>query len=307
MDAATKANLAANAAWMQLVDRDTNIEIANRLGVSRLLVPKLVATARSNSLADIQIRRPSGMDWELGEQLRTEFGLSEALVTPMPNLHAVARLAARYVCEILVEGGLLGIAWGRSAQAMVAELERMPEVPQTDVVQIIGGLPEPESAWHPTELLVRLTSVLGGSAAALLSPMIVADSATADGLREEKSIAHAFSAMNRIDVAVLGIGAWTTTGSRVRAELEPSDLDGTDDVVADVCGMLLNGDGETIHHDLSTRILSIDEETLRARPVRLGIAMGDGKVEAIRAALRSGLLSTLCTDSRTARLVLSAT
>jgi DNA-binding transcriptional regulator LsrR (DeoR family) len=302
----SKAALAARAAWLQLIDNRTNIEIAGALGISRLRVPKLVRWAEDHDVAEISIHPPAGLDWSTAERLHSEYGIVDALVSPQPALHPVARLAARYICEVLIEGGALGVTWGRGAQAMVSELEQMPNVPQTDVVQLIGGLPEPDTAWHSAELLVRLSAVLGGSAAALLSPMIVPDAATAHGLREEPSIAHAFAAMARLDVAVLGIGAWVPDGSRVRAELAPDDLARTEDIVADVCGILLDVDGNTVHHELSRRILSIEEPTLRSRPVRVGIAIGDSKVAAIRAALRSGLLTVLCTDTRTAELVLDA-
>jgi DNA-binding transcriptional regulator LsrR (DeoR family) len=300
----SKTTLAAHAAWLQLVESRTNIEIAELLGVSRLRVPKLVRWAEDHDLADVAIHPPAGLDWALGEALRSEFGLVEALVSSDSAASAVSRLAARYVVEVLTEGGVLGVAWGRGAQGMAAELERMRDVPQVDVVQLIGGLPEPDTAWHATELLVRLSHVFGGNAAALLSPMVVPEVATAVGLRDEPSIAHAFEVMSRVDVAVVGVGAWVVGGSRVRAQLDGDDLSATEDVAADVCGVLLGGDGGVVHRELSRRIVSVEEQVLRACPVRLATVTGPGKVLAIRAALRSGLLTVLCTDSETAALVL---
>ncbi len=302
----SKEDLAARAAWLQLIDGRTNIEIAELLDVSRLRVPKLVRWAEENGLASIAIRAPSGVDWDLADQLRDRFGLVDVLVSPQPSVNSAARLAARYVCEVLIEGGLLGIAWGAATQAMVTELELLPNLPQSDVVQLIGGLPEAETAWHATELLVHLSAVLGGSAAALLSPMILPDAETAHGLRDEPSIAHAFNLMQRLSVAVVGIGAWAAGGSRVLAELTPRDAKRTKDVAADVCGVLLNVDGQVVHEEISARIMSIDAATLRESPVRVGIAVGEHKAEAIHATLKSGLLSVLCTDRRTAELVFAA-
>jgi DNA-binding transcriptional regulator LsrR (DeoR family) len=300
----SKGALAARAAWLQHIENRTNIEIANTLGVHRLRVPKLVHWAEDHHLATIAIKRPTGLDWSAAERLRAEFGLVEALVSPQPSLSSVGRLAARYICEVLTEGGLLGVAWGRAVQAMVTELELMPNTPQADVVQLIGGLPEGDTAWNATEVLVRLSTVFGGSAAALLSPMILPDAATAHGLRAEPSIAHAFAAMEQLDVAVVGIGAWLPDGSRVRAELAPNELSRTEDVVADLCGILLDAEGQPVHQDVSERIVSIEARTLQERPVRVGIAVGDLKVQAIRAALNSGFLTVLCTDSQTAERLL---
>ncbi|MGX1695293.1 sugar-binding transcriptional regulator [Microbacterium keratanolyticum] len=296
--------LAARAAWLQLIEDRSNIEIAEELGVSRLRVPKLVRWAEDHDVLEVLIRVPSGIDWEASQAIRSRFGLADALTSLDTGVHAAARLAARFSCEVLTEGGSIGIAWGRSAQAMVAELERMPNVPQVDIVQLIGGLPENGAAWHSAELLVRLSAVTGGEVAGLLSPMIVPDVETARGLREEPSIARAFAQMREANVVVVGIGAWGNGGSRVHAELDDADRDRASDVVADVCGILLDAEGRTVHADISERMISIDETTLRERPVRIGVAVGEGKVPALRAALRSGLLTVLCTDVATAQQIL---
>jgi DNA-binding transcriptional regulator LsrR (DeoR family) len=304
---AATSTLAARAAWLHLVEKKTNIEIADLLGVSRLRVPALVRWAEQNGVVSIELHPPTGADWDAAELLRKEFGLAEALVSPSPGVPAVARIGARYLREVLVEGAVLGIAWGSGTQAVVEELEQLAGLPQCDIVQLIGGIPQPDTAWHATELLVRLTAVLGGSAAALLSPMIVPDVDTARGLRDEPSIACAFAQMDRVDVALLGIGAWRPGGSRIAPELGPADLTSTRDVVADACGILLDAAGDSIHIDLTERIMSIDEGTLRARPVRIGLAVGERKVDAIRAVLRSGLLTVFATDSATAGLLLRGT
>ena len=300
----SKKDLASWAAWLQLIEKRSNKEIAEILKISRLRVPNLVSWAEKNKLASISIEAPSDVDWLLSDRLRERFGLVEVLVSSQPSLINVSRLAARYVCEVLTEGGLLGIAWGTGIQSMVTQIARLPNVPQCDVVQLIGGLPEAETTWHATELLVNLSDMMRGSAAALLSPMILPDAQTAIGMRAEPSIADVFNLMQTLSVAVVGIGAWESGGSRVRAELATKDARRTEDVVADVCGVLINAHGQVVHKEISARIMSIDELTLRASPVRLGIAIGEQKVAAIHATLTSGMLSVLCTDRPTAKLLL---
>ena len=76
--------------------------------------------------------------------------------------------------------------------------------------------------------------------------------------------------------------------------------------MADVCGVLLNSDGRVVHEEISARIMSIDATTLRESPVRIGIAVGERKADAISSSLKSGLLSVLCTDRHTAEQVLAA-
>lgn len=300
----SRSTLAARAAWLQLILNRTNIDTAEMLGVSRLRVPKLVQWAESHGLAAITIHAPAGLDWELSDRLRERYGLVEALVGVEDSLQSPARWAARYVSEVLTEGGVLGIAWGQGTQAIVREMEALNGIPHADVVQLIGGLPPVGTSWHSSEFLVRLSAVLGGSAAGLLSPMIVPDEATARGLRTEPSIAQAFAFMERMDVAVFGIGAWAEGGSRVREELSAAERAEASDVVADICGVFLNAAGQSVHRELSDRILSIGELTLRNRPVRLGMAVNESKARAIDAALRSGIVTVLCTNATTAAAIL---
>lgn len=298
-------NLAARAAWLHLIEDRTNIEIAEDLGVSRLRVPKLIRWAEDHGVLEVLIHEPSGIDAASAQKIASRFGMPNVLVSTEQGIHPAARLAARYLCEVLTEGGLMGIAWGRGAQAIVSELEGLPKVPQVDIVQLIGGLPETGTAWHSSELLARLSTATGCSVSGVLSPMVIPDAATARGLRDEPSIARAFTQMGKADLAVVGVGAWDVSQSRVRAQLSDSDVRRADKVVADICGILLNAEGKPIHRELSERMISIDEATLRERPVRIGIAVGEGKVPAIRAALLSGLLTVLCTDAPTAKLLLA--
>jgi len=134
--------------------------------------------------------------------------------------------------------------------------------------------------------------------------MILPDAATAEGLRREPSIAHAFHMMERLNVAVVGVGSWEPAASRVKTEMSVEELRALKAVSADVCGILLADDGEVVGHEISRRIMAIDEVTLRRCPVRIAVSFGEKKVGAIRTVLRSGLVSVLCTDYPTAKRVL---
>jgi DNA-binding transcriptional regulator LsrR (DeoR family) len=56
--------------------------------------------------------------------------------------------------------------------------------------------------------------------------------------------------------------------------------------------------------DLDDRVVGIDPDTLRKIPRRIGIAGGDGKHAAIRAAVRGGWVNVLLTDAQTAASLL---
>ncbi len=75
-------------------------------------------------------------------------------------------------------------------------------------------------------------------------------------------------------------------------------------MVGDVAGNYYYRDGSAYMDPFLSRMITIRREDLVRIPVRIGIAGGPGKVEAIRAALISRLVNSLVTDSVTARQVL---
>jgi len=74
--------------------------------------------------------------------------------------------------------------------------------------------------------------------------------------------------------------------------------------VGDVGGLHFDLEGDPACEDFSDRLVSIRRKELLAIPVRLGVAGGEGKVDAILGALRGGYLNVLVTDSVAARKIL---
>ena len=75
-------------------------------------------------------------------------------------------------------------------------------------------------------------------------------------------------------------------------------------VCAETCALLLDAEGSRIS-GLDKRRMGIDEALLRAIPTRIALATGPEKIAATRAVLRSGLVSSLVTDSDVAAGVLA--
>src|SRR5262245_54700635 len=104
-----------------LEDR-TKLEIANRLGVSRFKVARLIEGARDAGLIRIEISDPDGYDDALAERLVQRFGLAHAVVVDATGdavRAALGRAAAQVLAERLRRGDVLGIGWGRAVLATI--------------------------------------------------------------------------------------------------------------------------------------------------------------------------------------------
>jgi DNA-binding transcriptional regulator LsrR (DeoR family) len=74
-------------------------------------------------------------------------------------------------------------------------------------------------------------------------------------------------------------------------------------VCAETCALLVDADGNRVL-GLDERRMGISETTLRAIPTVIAVTTGPEKIPATKAVLRSGLVSSLVTDTEVAAAVL---
>ena len=74
--------------------------------------------------------------------------------------------------------------------------------------------------------------------------------------------------------------------------------------VGDVCSHVINFDGEIFDKHLDERTIAIPLETIKDMEYRIGVAVGQSKVECICGALRGGIVNVLVTNEQTAGWVM---
>ena len=297
---------AALAARRYFVGQQTKSQIASELGVSRFKVARLIDAAIEQRIVEFHITEPDDLNTELGEALRSRYDLNAALVLdgrelPTSALTApLGNLAALLLDETLVDGQLLGVAWGRTLASMANALDHLPKV---DVVQVAGAPGGVEIAQNPVELVHRLASLSGGTAYPVYGPMWTEDPMLMQRLRHEPSVANAMEKLDSIDVLVVGIGSWNPAESCLCSGFPPLWRDEAlaAGVQADVCGTLIDRNGQQVRSRLDEQGLSITAEQLRRVPDVIGIGGGLQKTDAIAAVLRGGWIDILVTDAGVAR------
>ncbi|MBR8743682.1 sugar-binding transcriptional regulator [Nocardiopsis sp. MG754419] len=293
------------------LDGRSKVEIAEEFGLSRFKVARDLETARSSGIVRIDIRLPARLVGEQSELLREAFGLRRAIVVdasedPLETRRALGSVAARLLAEIVRPDEVLGLAWSRGLQAMGAE---MVPLPRCTVVQLNGVLSEHTEAGGSVETVRRVATLSGGPAYPIYAPLILPDAATAETLRADPGIAAAFAHFDRLTTAVVAIGGWDERNSTVYQALTPEARERYSalGVRAEMSAQLFDARGEQIRTDLDERIISVSADRLREVPEVVAVAgAGDeAKARAVGAVLRSGLVSTLVTDSDVAGVLLS--
>ncbi|MEA2026829.1 MAG: sugar-binding domain-containing protein, partial [Chloroflexota bacterium] len=204
----------------------------------------------------------------------------------------------------------IGMCWGSTLRYMASSV--MPQRhPNAQVVQIIGGLGQPDAEVHATELCRGVSRSLSCRLTLLPVPGIVADQRTREALLSDVHVQRAIGALDELDIAFVGIGAPTRDSVTMRdgSIISRSELDGLlrKGAVGDIALRYYGADGQCIESDINERIIGISLEQLEKVPKVVGVSGGPDKVSAIRAALRGELIDVLITDSVTAGKLLETT
>jgi DNA-binding transcriptional regulator LsrR (DeoR family) len=299
--------LMSRVARSYYLDGRSKSDIAAELNISRFRVARLLEASRKTGLVRIVIEHEGSIDTDLSMLLQSTFDLAHAVVIDTPDDDDVAlrghlgEAAADLLQELVTADDVLGLAWGRSLSAIGTALTDFVPCP---VVQLTGALSRPD-ATDVLELVRRVARVGGGPAYVYYAPLVVADAATARALRRQPDAIHAATLLSAVTFAVVGIGAWAKGLSTVFDAVEPETQERVRraGVIGEISGVLIDNNGREVITPLGKRIIGVTGQQLAAIKVVLGIAYGEGKVDAVRSALTGGLVTSLVTHSALARLL----
>jgi DNA-binding transcriptional regulator LsrR (DeoR family) len=254
---------------------------------------------------------------DLETSLEKTYGLDEAIVVEAHAedshenvIHGLGVAAAGYLERSVGATTTLGISWGSTLHSMVAALHGK-HLPKTKVVQIIGGLGQPEAEVHATDLCHRLARSLGSQLTLLPVPGIVATQDARNVLLSDPYVQQATEMFNHLDLAFVGIGAPVAESVLIRdgSILSCTELDCLlqSGAVGDIALRFFDAQGQPIQSEIDRRVIGITFEQLKLIRRVVGIAGGPEKLQAIRGALRGKLINVLITDSKNAEKLLQTT
>lgn len=308
-----RASLLADVAEMYYLQQKNQAEIAKSVGVTRSMVSRMLTEARESGIVEIRIHRRLHSDRELETRLIEHFGLKDTSVVTLAGTNSVRLLrelgnaGAQMLKRYLVPNQTLALAWGTSISATVDAFEVSKPMP-LKVVQLVGAMGARNMEYDGHDLVSRMSEKVGGEAYYLNAPYLCKNAEMARALLETESIKETINIGKQADVALLGVGttlpeysSFYVAGYISLRELNRLRRDGA---IGDVCGLHFTKNGQPTADDFSDRLVSIRRTELVSIPIRLGVAGGEGKAEAILGALRSKYINVLVTDNLTARKVL---
>ncbi len=208
-------------------------------------------------------------------------------------------------------GVVVGVAWGTTMSEVSAALPSR-SVPGLTVVQLNGASDPVREGPSAGEVLSRMRLSLGARTISFPVPAFFDHVATREAMWSERSVKRVLAVTRRASLAVFGVGALDALNGALPSQVyEGGHLTARDqavlrrqNVVGDVCTVLLRSDGSWRDVTLNARATGPTPAQLARIPRRLCVAAGTGKARALLAALRARTATDLIVDDATARAVL---
>ena len=294
--------LAAIARRFYLEDA-SKTDLAAEYSMSRFRVARMLQQARDEGVVTVQIHDRDDYRSSLSVELAEHLGLRECIVvkggeTEESNRRLLAHTAAGYLKKEIRDGDLVGLSWGRTLAAIGEELV---DLPACTLVQLTGTVGN-DFTQSPVDVIRRIADRSSVETMAIFCPLFAGSDEGARTFRADRAIARVLQMYSDLRLAVLSLGSWDPPITQLAAEMTAADRDelARAGAKAEMAGIFVGEDGSLIETPVTRRRISVSADELLRTPRVLAVAGSVEKAGAISAVARSGLLTSLITDDKTA-------
>lgn len=295
-------------------DEITQEEIAQKFGVSRIKVGRLLKRAREEGIVEITVRYHPVFSTRMEQQMMEHFPISRALISldykdEEEQRRQVAALVSTYLATTLKDGMVITVGQGRNVAAVADHVSIIPEK-KCRFISGIGGTHQPGDALNADHVCRRIAKKFGGSSETLYAPAYVENRALKEAFMQNGTIQETLNRARKADVALVGIGDMNEDSYMVKlgwfTRQEISDASLNQGVIGDIAGYdFFNTQGQHVDTVMSDRVIGLSIEELRQIPCVIAIASESNKALAILGALRTGAIDVIATSAANVRTLLN--
>lgn len=307
-----KATDMARTAWLYYAEELTQGQIAEKLGVSRSTVIRLLQRARQSGLVTISLSVSSEI-FEIERDLEAHYGLKKVRIVPDAEdidmqRRWIGKVAAETLQDMARVDSVIAVSWGVTLRSMADALQGEVSTPGMQIVALIGGLHNAEKGTNPYEVADLVGQFFGAPARALYAPVYVRNAETAAGLISDPGLAEALDLARRAALVVFSTGTLEDDATMLRlghVNATEREFLRRQGAVADIACRWIDAEGTPVALPPTINPIGISLGDLKKIPDRLMVAGGDRKRDAIRACLRGGYATHLIINEGIATALLA--
>lgn len=295
-------------------------EIADKLGLSRVSVSRMIAAGKETGIVRIQVVSPNNLTYSsLEHKLEEKFGLKEAVVvensplgTSYDHQTELGTEAIHLLETYIHEGDIVGVSMGETLKSIcLAPREETTPLGCT-FVSLVGGIHVKESYEdiHSNRIVHQLADKFGGEFIEFFAPALFSNKEVWEGFKKEVLIQSIFKYYNKLDTIIVGVGYTPRVGATMQRagymtqpQLEQWIENGA---VGDVSLQLFDKDGNMEpfkeHND---RVAGMKLSDMVNVKNKIAICSGKQKAEAVMGAIKGGYINILVTDQECANALLA--
>lgn len=285
----------------------TQQEIADRLNYSRPMISKILSSAHELGIVQISIKNPNSEAKELEAKLEELVSRPDrpfkAIVVPSSmeeelTNKRVYKAAANYLEDNISDNQIIGIGRGSSIYGLANNLSGNKRT-GIETVPLAGGMGDVDSTYQVNETARIVSERLGGVCHYIYSPVYLGRKATKDAILSDPELKPTFDLWNKLDWAILGIGAIFQYNNDYYKDLVlKAEKETGQKAVADLCINLIDPFGKAIC--FNAPVIAINFSQLRKAKRVMAVASGTFKTQAILACIKGDWIDILVTDEYTA-------
>ena len=304
------ARLRLRAAWMYYVEEMTQNAIADRLGVGRVTVVRLLNDARALHEVRVSVSRHLAELLQLEFALQQAFGIKEVVVAPLSAKEAdptipIGAATGEYVSKLVRNEMRIGLGWGRTLINALPFVSERP-VANLSVVSLLGGITKTKQ-YNPSEFAWQFARFFQADCYLIAAPALVDSVETKRALIERCGLKDILDLARTLDAVVVGAGGMSSddtifrfgfVGERERRSLTAKGA------VGDLLCHYYDRQGQLVDHPINEAVMAVPIETLTKTPVRILASGGTHKTDAILGAIAALRPTVFITDEMTAKSLL---
>jgi deoxyribonucleoside regulator len=297
-------------------DDMTQLEIAQKLNISRIAVSRLLSKAKKEGLIQFKIIYPKNLFNPRAENLEKEFlkkyNLKECIIIKTQKdrtetLKELSNQLSQLLDRIVEDSTFIGVGWGTTLETISKYME-IKEKKGIRVTPMIGGYGKYSDDAHSNNIARIIAEKFNGTSYVINMPASFDTKEIKESILADSTSKEVFKRTKMVDLAVLCMSDLSKMSSLYdRGQLNDEDIEYLQKlgVVGDINYVFVDKNGNFVPNEISDRTTTIFPISLMKSVKNvIGVAISASKAIILHAVLKGGLINILITDSEAANKIM---